>query len=90
MAPIPFPCLKAVVQTLSTVASPHGLLPGAPVAQPSDDQGTLQGEGGQGPDGRHPRHYRGHPVNLTQDNVFSFDNNTWPKTGLGLALFIFM
>ena len=45
-------------------ASPHGLLPGSPVAQSADDLGPLQREGRQGPDSGHPGHYRGQAVNL--------------------------
>ena len=45
--------------------SPHGLLPGSPVSQSADDQGPLQSEARQGPDGGHPRHYRDQAVNLT-------------------------
>ena len=47
------------------IFSPHGLLPGSPVAQSADDQGPLQREGRQGPDSGHPGHYRGQAVNLT-------------------------
>ena len=53
------------------VCSPHGLLPGSPVSQSADDQGPLQREGRQRPDSRHPGHYRGQAVNLTNICILS-------------------
>ena len=41
-----------------------GYLPRPPVPRPADDQGPLQSEDGEGPDGAQPRHYGDGSIHL--------------------------